>query len=116
MIKPTPRKPEVFAYSAVDATGSKPAKNLFKNALVTYHATGLLPSELAEKLKQTEESDAESLALYRRARDRADELAAQRDQLLSSLESALTVLVDSVGDFDYNLAMSAITNAKGKTE
>jgi hypothetical protein len=107
MIKPTPRKPEVFAYSAVDATGSKAAKTLFKNAFNTYHATGLLPSELA----------------------------AQRDQLLAALtflaafpleEFAMEDKPDdrtltgfnewhlTVGDI--RRARVAITNAKGKTE
>lgn len=51
------------------------AEELRANAFNTYHATGLTPSKLAAKLKQAEESDAESLALYHRTRDRADGLA-----------------------------------------
>jgi hypothetical protein len=88
----------------------------------TYHATGLLPSELAAKLKQDEESDAELLALYRRTRDRADELAAQRDQLFEIASNFVRLY--GVNDTQRWMWLrdqakeltSKITNAKGKTE
>lgn len=41
-------------------------------------------------------------------------LIAAAPDLLGALESALTILTDSVGDFDYDKALSAIARAKGE--
>lgn len=40
-------------------------------------------------------------------------LIAAAPDLLEALESALTILTDSVGDFDYDKALAAIARAKG---
>lgn len=41
-------------------------------------------------------------------------LMAAAPDLLEALEAALTILTDSVGDFDYDKALSAIAKAKGE--
>lgn len=41
-------------------------------------------------------------------------LMAAAPDLLEALEAALTILTDSVGDFDYDKAMAAIAKAKGE--
>lgn len=40
-------------------------------------------------------------------------LIAAAPELLDALESALTILIDSVGDFDYDKARAAIAKATG---
>ena len=43
-------------------------------------------------------------------------LIAAAPELLEALESALTILIDSVGDFDYDKARAAIAKAKGEDQ
>lgn len=49
------------------------------------------------------------------ARANANLIAAAPD-LLEALESAITILTDSVGDFDYDKAIEAIAQAKGESQ
>lgn len=41
-------------------------------------------------------------------------LIAAAPDMLEALEAALTILTDSVGDFDYDKAIAAIAKAKGE--
>lgn len=62
-------------------------------------------AEALEYIRQREENKLEQ--------KRVDRIKSAGVELLEALEAALTILTDSVGDFDYDKALAAIVKAKG---